>query len=502
MKLFKKITVSIIAVLSLSWACHVANAFTLLNSFWFEGRTTFHVNFAADMPNRSEFNSAFEQAMNHWGASSTFIFDSGGSTQDLDPCVDDGLNSVSFANDICGTSFGEGVLAVTLTSSTGERSTRSIILFNDNEEWSVYSGSRFSANNQRSGFDFRRAAVHELGHALGLDHADDEEAIMHPFISDVETPSQDDINGVAARYDADLDNIGLALDNCPDVSNFAQADFDTDGQGDACDGDADNDGVLNNISVDQAFELNDVSAGGFFFGADAADTSPSTPRSLSQTFKVGVSGYLDIITLPLSCSSGDVDISVRRLKASAWGPSVESNDVMQTINVMPDFSSAGLLSVTLPRFKYDAGEELAIVVEPSGGCFWRAAQSATASYVNGAGFFTFDNGNWFPFRGDFPFQTKVTPSEPDNCPVVSNPDQTDSNNNGIGDACEVGGGDTDGDGIANVSDNCVSVPNLQQQDDNANGIGNSCEGLSFEIEEAPVCAPIPTKKGGILMVCF
>jgi hypothetical protein len=41
----------------------------------------------------------------------------------------------------------------------------------------------------------------------------------------------------------------------------------------------------------------------------------------------------------------------------------------------------------------------------------------------------------------------------DNCPDVFNPDQADSNGNGVGDACDYICGDIDGDGVGpNVSD--------------------------------------------------
>lgn len=58
-----------------------------------------------------------------------------------------------------------------------------------------------------------------------------------------------DSDGVGDVCDPDADNDGDSflngLDNCPNISNFDQADFDWDGVGDVCDTDDDNDGVLN-----------------------------------------------------------------------------------------------------------------------------------------------------------------------------------------------------------------------------------------------------------------
>jgi type II secretory pathway pseudopilin PulG len=66
----------------------------------------------------------------------------------------------------------------------------------------------------------------------------------------------------------------------------------------------------------------------------------------------------------------------------------------------------------------------------------------------------------------------------DNCPMVANPDQKDSNENGIGDECDR---DFDEDGVQDKFDNCPAVPNGplkgddDQLDDDGDGIGNACD---------------------------
>ncbi|HEY5922584.1 MAG TPA: MopE-related protein, partial [Kofleriaceae bacterium] len=64
------------------------------------------------------------------------------------------------------------------------------------------------------------------------------------------------------------------------------------------------------------------------------------------------------------------------------------------------------------------------------------------------------------------------PDSTDNCPLLPNPDQTNTDGMGAGDACT---DDRDGDGVLDVADNCAGVANADQLDTDADGSGNACD---------------------------
>ncbi|MDY6982056.1 MAG: matrixin family metalloprotease [Pseudomonadota bacterium] len=192
-----------------------AIAYTLSEWRWFEPHTTIYVGIRGSSPSGTTWSSALRSAMDDWTRATAFDFHA--EPGYLNPCAGlrrndsnggvglplgngDRSNGTDFGTTVCGNNFGEGVLAITISfAQAGPLGfpvlEQTDIIFNSNFEWDVYSGPL----QQR--IDFRRVALHELGHALGLDHSSATQSIMQPNYGSLHTLQADDVSGVNALYD-------------------------------------------------------------------------------------------------------------------------------------------------------------------------------------------------------------------------------------------------------------------------------------------------------------
>jgi hypothetical protein len=109
-----------------------------------------------------------------------------------------GIDSVFFANDVYGMAFDGTTVAITTSWRRGAVHTESDVVFNSAVNWDAYDGPT------RSAVDFRRVALHEFGHVLGLSHPDENgqsvASVMNSHISNTDRLTSDDIAGAQALY--------------------------------------------------------------------------------------------------------------------------------------------------------------------------------------------------------------------------------------------------------------------------------------------------------------
>ena len=129
----------------------------------------------------------------------------------------DGVNHVWFDSTQFGRSFGSSTLAVCYYWFAGTRRVEADTTFNTAFSWNSYRGPL------RNGVqDFRRVAIHEFGHALGLLHPDEAgqnvSAIMNSIVSNIDNLTSDDIAGIQALYGAGVSsNISFPPRNEPNA---------------------------------------------------------------------------------------------------------------------------------------------------------------------------------------------------------------------------------------------------------------------------------------------
>ncbi len=121
-------------------------------------------------------------------------------------------NEIFFSPSIYGHRFGRGVLAVTTTWHIGDERVEGDTIFNSAIPWDSYRGEL-----QSGSVDFRRVAIHEFGHIVGLGHPDQARqvmvSVMNSIISDLDTIANDDVFGAQALYATETRHvINVAVD--------------------------------------------------------------------------------------------------------------------------------------------------------------------------------------------------------------------------------------------------------------------------------------------------
>ncbi|MBJ05497.1 MAG: hypothetical protein CMO40_00030 [Verrucomicrobiaceae bacterium] len=180
-----------------------SSAYLIDGTKWLRGEAVFYVSIPGLSPSAISWDNAVVEALNNWTANTVFDFTI--VREDKDPCAVDGFSTIDFSEDFCGSDFGQNTLAVAVRRFERQELgpdniIESDIVVNAAEKYDIFDGPLSKFGLQNGGLDFKRIALHELGHVIGLDHEETNTAIMAPTISDVFELQEDDISGVEALY--------------------------------------------------------------------------------------------------------------------------------------------------------------------------------------------------------------------------------------------------------------------------------------------------------------
>lgn len=293
-------------------------------------------------------------------------------------------------------------------------------------------------------------------------------------------PTQADFNsnGVGdACEDSDGDTRIDAADNCQAVANTNQWDFDADGIGNLCDADADGDGVINTADnctfISNAAQV-DTDGNGHGDACDIRELNIKVQKSTEgyvTPLRISLDGIL-LGTLAPEPGGGYCGQPTKVLTFT----DPETLALLGTTPTCNSFRVQGdyytYISWAKAEMTHHSGAVDTVVIhDVTGGVFQQYACYGFYHAPNFANATPDTDGDGVYNCEDPDMDSDGVLNAADNCPFVPNPGQDDVDSNGVGNACQ----DTDVDGVLDINDNCPVLANTNQSNIDGDSMGDACD---------------------------
>ena len=275
------------------------------------------------------------------------------------------------------------------------------------------------------------------------------------------------LNGLpdCIEWDDDGDGVNDGQDNCLDLANPAQANYDQDTEGDECDADDDNDMFpdeedclpLNELAFPGAQEVCNGVDDDCDGTADQLFPDCDCDGIADCTFVEAESGCQALTIADGCCQDG----------CAGDGIADEEDNCPAVLNADQADQDEDDLGDACDDDK--DGDE---VSNDQDNC--PIVANADQADSDGDGFGDLcDGGCWLGEDEGFETDCDGIADAQDNCPGEANEGQEDMDEDGVGDPCD---DDKDGDGHDNQGDNCPTIANPEQVDSDNDGFGDACDG--------------------------